>query len=713
MNDADLMAGAYALYAQNLAALRTIDKANIIGQIQNYFTSNASREPPGSPAVSSNDKSNGMDAGSDRSSTDDGVRPACRFCGKTFAQASYIKAHERLHTGEKPYGCSVCGKAFSDASNWKKHERMHSRQLQSAVEEGVLPLVTSAPPTPERMTPTSPSLSLSQFPVPPTQLSQAMSQSPIIQTSQTLQLPVITPPLQLPISLPEEPSLREVDTPTPSLENGAELSPPIKKNKEESQVITCNMCDKTFSTPASLSMHKKIHSGERPHCCSICGKSFTQIGTLRAHERVHTGEKPYECNFCGKTFAQCGSFRMHERRHHRDIMETWQKCYICGASFTSGEELQKHLLCHPGALNLNLQPGGLGFPQLPMNFSLLHESADNTDHKTEPTKSEPSFDLKEFNKAFHAYTTPPRSAPVTASFSDHFSLPPFASTAHALIQRSLSQGSTPSSAVSMLLASNGAEGMNLFNHAYTASALLSPTHLHPPLIRPEPPLPQQPQHTAPTPKNEGVEEVSTTTRSRKYSSDSHTSQSLPDAPSSENNISQLDLSKNENDSEAPNQSHKTPSEDSSLNESRSEDFQSDEPHSATGISRKNLNKRLISSRKQRHPMRRPSTSGSLQGSFGSKTEGNGDVDTEMDQEVLEGLEEAEKMSRDQMLVTFLLNRGDVYKCEHCHIIFEDCTLYLVHNGFHANDSDPFKCVICKKICDGRIEFNLHLTSHIK
>jgi len=31
---------------------------------------------------------------------DDGVRPSCRFCGKTFAQASYIKAHERLHTGK-------------------------------------------------------------------------------------------------------------------------------------------------------------------------------------------------------------------------------------------------------------------------------------------------------------------------------------------------------------------------------------------------------------------------------------------------------------------------------------------------------------------------------------------------------------------------------------------------------------------------------------
>ncbi|GFS09494.1 zinc finger protein 787 [Elysia marginata] len=57
---------------------------------------------------------------------------ACRFCGKTFSQAGYIKAHERLHTGEKPFACSVCGKRFSDPSNWKKHERVHANNKKAA-----------------------------------------------------------------------------------------------------------------------------------------------------------------------------------------------------------------------------------------------------------------------------------------------------------------------------------------------------------------------------------------------------------------------------------------------------------------------------------------------------------------------------------------------------------------------------------------------------
>ncbi|KAM8878485.1 uncharacterized protein AB9W97_014304 [Spinachia spinachia] len=50
----------------------------------------------------------------------------CRACGKAFCGLSNLEAHERVHTGEKPFRCDTCGKNFSEAGNLKKHQRVHT-----------------------------------------------------------------------------------------------------------------------------------------------------------------------------------------------------------------------------------------------------------------------------------------------------------------------------------------------------------------------------------------------------------------------------------------------------------------------------------------------------------------------------------------------------------------------------------------------------------
>lgn len=64
-----------------------------------------------------------------------GERPfVCKFadCNRRFSRSDELSRHKRVHTGEKKFGCTVCDRKFMRSDHLSKHVKRHNKDKKKA-----------------------------------------------------------------------------------------------------------------------------------------------------------------------------------------------------------------------------------------------------------------------------------------------------------------------------------------------------------------------------------------------------------------------------------------------------------------------------------------------------------------------------------------------------------------------------------------------------
>ncbi|XP_069682604.1 zinc finger protein 345-like [Periplaneta americana] len=242
----------------------------------------------------------------------------CSLCSKTFTKRVYLKRHEVVHSGERPYICTECGNSFSRTGDLAKHLRIHAR---SKVLKEMSPITHSEPRENINGKVTGP-------------LSCKVCSRTFTREYYLKQHEIVH----------NETSTYLCEQCGKSFyRRGALMQHMATHSKIKSHL--CNLCNKTFAYLSRLKEHKRLHAGTKSYLCNICGKAFATKEGLMGHERTHTGEKPYICALCDRSFATSSNFRTH-MRHHTEGKRF--PCKTCEMSFFTKSGLERHEGLHTG-----------------------------------------------------------------------------------------------------------------------------------------------------------------------------------------------------------------------------------------------------------------------------------------------------------------------------------------------------------------------------
>jgi len=270
------------------------------------------------------------------------LNEACRRCGKRFKDSTAVRAHERIHSDERPYACQRCGKAFKTSECLWHHDhrsktcgrprRTVDRRPVTCQQAAVTTFNNQSnshtSPVSDNIKSFLPARALTTA-TQHSQQSAVKAEDPGVLMLNSSDMKIDNSDMATPASVAAMPCTKPVAVVIGQHITGSGIK----------QRSICSRCGKQFASSPAFERHLAVHSVTRPYRCHICDVGFKLKVHLKKHNLYrHNSDYPCQCRVCGKPFKDSSAVRLHERIH--SSARPFQ-C-VCGKSFKTRENLWGH-----------------------------------------------------------------------------------------------------------------------------------------------------------------------------------------------------------------------------------------------------------------------------------------------------------------------------------------------------------------------------------